>query len=244
MTQFPEVFAALAAPFGEYEVKTRSQAGRTLSYITARTAMNRLDDVLGPEGWWDEYIPSEHSVLCKLTIRLPDGSTLTKADAGGYAGMSDQGDDDKSGYSDAFKRAAVKFGVARYLYRDGVPAFAAAMHESIPQPGRSHSPPPQREYRGGDRSAGGNGNGGGNRQYDGPPRNGRGLFAWAKDQEQQRDVPLVNWINKLLKSRGIDARIVDLQGEVVAEVYQAAVRKLGAGDGPGRDEAHEEAMAN
>ena len=37
--------------------------------------------------------------------------------------MSDSGDDDKSGYSDAFKRAAVKFGVGRYLYRDGVPSF-------------------------------------------------------------------------------------------------------------------------
>jgi len=69
--------------------------------------MNRLDNVLGPENWWDEYIPSENSVLCRLSIRLPDGSTLTKADAGGYAGMADQGDDDKSGFSDAFKRAAV-----------------------------------------------------------------------------------------------------------------------------------------
>lgn len=91
--------------------------------------MNRLDHVLGPENWWDEYTPSENSVLCRLTIRLPDGSTLTKADAGGYAGMADSGDDDKSGYSDAFKRAAVKFGVARYLYRDGVPAF---VRERIP----------------------------------------------------------------------------------------------------------------
>src|SRR5207253_6216353 len=94
-----------------------------LHYITARTAMNRLDSVLGPENWWDDFVPLENSVTCRLTIRLPDGSTVTKADAGGYAGMADQGDDDKSGFSDAFKRAAAKFGVARYLYRDGVPAF-------------------------------------------------------------------------------------------------------------------------
>jgi hypothetical protein len=65
----------------------------------------------------------ENSVLCELTIRLPDGQTPDQGDAGGYAGMADSGDDDKSGYSDAFKRAAVKFGVARYLYRDGVPTF-------------------------------------------------------------------------------------------------------------------------
>src|SRR3954470_9918119 len=125
MTQHPDLFAALAAPFESHETKIRSQTGRQLHYITARTAMNRLDNVLGPENWWDEYVPSENSVLCRLTIRMPDGSTLTKCDAGGYAGMADSGDDDKSGYSDSFKRAAVKFGVARYLYRDGVPTFVS-----------------------------------------------------------------------------------------------------------------------
>jgi hypothetical protein len=125
-TKHPDIFAALVAPFAKDEVKTRSQAGRQFSYVTARVVMNRLDDVLGPENWWDEYFPMEHSVLCKLFIRLPDGSILTKSDAGGYAGMSDQGDDDKSGYSDSFKRAAVKFGVGRYLYRDGVPSYRQA----------------------------------------------------------------------------------------------------------------------
>jgi hypothetical protein len=123
VTKFPEIFDALASDFDPAEVKSRPQSGRQLYYITARTAMNRLDYVLGPENWWDRYTPHENSVLCRLTIRLPDGSILSKCDAGGYAGMSDSGDDDKSGYSDAFKRACVKFGVARYLYRDGVPSY-------------------------------------------------------------------------------------------------------------------------
>ena len=134
MTKYPDLFAALAAPFEHHEVKVRSQAGRQLHYITARTAMNRLDNVLGPENWWDEYVPAENSVLCRLTIRLPDGSTLTKSDAGGYAGMADSGDDDKSGFSDAFKRAAVKFGVARYLYRDGVPALRPRARPAVAEP--------------------------------------------------------------------------------------------------------------
>src|SRR5262249_46230422 len=106
------------------EVKIRSQGGRQLHYVTARTVMNRLDDVLGPENWWDDFVPLEHSVICRLSIRLPDGAVLTKSDAGGYAGMAAPGDDDKSGFADAFKRAAVKFGVGRYLYRDGIPKFA------------------------------------------------------------------------------------------------------------------------
>ncbi len=137
MTKFPDLFAALAAPFESYEVKLRTApGGRQLHYITARTAMNRLDSVLGPENWWDEYVPSQNSVLCKLTLRLPDGSTVTKCDAGGYAGMADQGDDDKSGFSDAFKRAAAKFGVARYLYRDGVPAFVREREPGAAEAGR------------------------------------------------------------------------------------------------------------
>ncbi len=122
MTKYPEIWAALARPFAPEDVKFLKK-GPGFHYITARTAMNRLDEVLGPENWWDEYIPCQDSVICKLSIGLPDGRVLTKADAGGYAGMADAGDDDKSGFSDAFKRAAVKFGVARYLYKDGVPTF-------------------------------------------------------------------------------------------------------------------------
>lgn len=120
MTLYPDLWNALAAEFYPGDVKTRKQGGRDLSYITARTAMNRFDDVLGPENWWDDYRPNgETSIICALSIVLPDGRTLTKQDAGGAAGMSDAGDDDKSTFSDAFKRAAVKFGVGRYLYQDG-----------------------------------------------------------------------------------------------------------------------------
>src|SRR5262245_23206781 len=134
MNQHLELFTALAQPFEPEEVKVRPQGGRQLQYITARTVMNRLDDVLGPANWWDDFLPQEHSVICRLTIRLPDGTTLTKSDAGGYAGMTDSGDDDKSGFSAAFKRAAVKFGIGRYLYRDGVPRFLRerAPHGSPP----------------------------------------------------------------------------------------------------------------
>ena len=74
MTQHSNLFAALAAPFDSDEVKLRSQGGRQLHYVTARNVMNRLDDVLGPENWWDDYVPLEHSVVCRLTIRLPDGT--------------------------------------------------------------------------------------------------------------------------------------------------------------------------
>jgi hypothetical protein len=145
--QFFDLFRALARPFEPGEVKSRPQGGRQLQYITARTVMNRLDEVLGPANWWDHYTPCEHSVICQLTIRLPDGETVTKQDAGGNAGMQDAGDDDKSGFSDAFKRAAVKFGVGRYLYKDGVARLPAEQptHDKNDAPPASKMTPPRAE---------------------------------------------------------------------------------------------------
>ena len=140
MTRYVDLFVALAADFEPGVVKWIPQGGRSVPYISSRTAMNRLDDVVGPDGWWDDYVPSQHSVLCKLTIRLPDGSTVTKQDAGGHAGMQDEGDDEKSAYSDAFKRAAVKFGVGRLLYGDGSATFTPPALRSREVDSKSTSP--------------------------------------------------------------------------------------------------------
>ena len=247
MTKYPDLFAALAAPFETHEVKIRAAAGgRQLHYITARTAMNRLDTVLGPENWWDEYHPGANSVMCRLTLRLPDGSTLTKCDAGGYAGMADQGDDDKSGFSDAFKRAAAKFGVARYLYRDGVPAFvqehvgtveAPAEPTASPAPnGRHERPERERAARPASAPA--------ERGMSGAaPRSGRALFAWTKEQEQRHEVGLLKYLNNWGKLQDFPGRMIDWDDDQVALAYAEATRKLQA-VGNGRQEAHEEALSN
>jgi hypothetical protein len=240
MTQHPDLFAALAAPFDPSEVKVRSAASRQLHYITARTAMNRLDNVLGPENWWDEYVPSENSVLCRLTIRMPDGSTLTKADAGGYAGMADSGDDDKSGYSDAFKRAAVKFGIARYLYRDGVPTFVqeriGSTEPATPaaDPAQSSAPLHSQAPAPAQRQGSANGN---------TPRTGKALFAWTKEQEQRYQVGLLKYLNGWAKLQEFPGRMIDWDAEQVALAYSEASRKLQSIQ-PAQSEAYEEALAN
>lgn len=249
MTKYPDLFASLAAPFEPQEVKVRSHSGRQLHYITARTAMNRLDNVLGPENWWDEYSPSENSVLCRLTIRLPDGSCLTKSDAGGYAGMADSGDDDKSGYSDSFKRAAVKFGVARYLYRDGVPTFvqertpapavetpatAAVADTNAPSQTAAPSPATPTAPSSPTRNGAANGN---------PPRTGKALFAWTKDQEQRYEVGLLKYLNQWAKLQDFPGRMIDWDAEQVSFAYQEACRKLQPLQ-TSFSEAFEEALAN
>jgi Rad52/22 family double-strand break repair protein len=228
MTQHPDLFAALAAPFDPGELKLRSQAGRQMPYVTARTIMNRLDEVLGPENWWDDFVPLEHSVICRLTIRLPDGTVLTKCDAGGYAGLADPGDDDKSGFADAFKRTAVKFGVGRYLYRDGVPRFSST---AAPSSGESEAsepldtsatagavplslptPPSPRQS---DEAAS-------------VPRTGRALFAWTKNQDEKHEYALLKHLSDWAKTQDLPARMVDWDSEQVAHAYAEACRRVRA----------------
>lgn len=128
-TIFPEIWNALSAPFTKEQIKTRpGSRGMQLQYITARTAMNRLDEVLGPENWEDEFGETKDGLSCRITVTLPDGRRVTKMDGGGFADMPQEDDTEKSAFSDAFKRAAVKFGVARYLYHDGIPTHHAVNH--------------------------------------------------------------------------------------------------------------------
>src|SRR5260370_19593945 len=113
---------ALAAPFDPREVKFKAAVvsgsrAMALAYIDARVIQDRLDAVVGVLGWQDEYecLP-DGSVVCKLRLRLGD-EWITKMDVGGPSEQPDEGDRRKAAFSDALKRAAVKFGIGRYLYR-------------------------------------------------------------------------------------------------------------------------------
>lgn len=225
--QYSDLFTALAAPFDAAEVKVRSQGGRQLQYVTARTVMNRLDEVLGPENWWDSYTLQGQGILCSLSIRLPDGSILTKQDAGGFAGMTSEEDNEKSGYSDAFKRGAVKFGVARYLYRDGVPHLEGAAQEVEPEvPTRwdpSHAVdrdqqrqgprPPRREHDQPD-------------DVGRPPMTGRELFAMAKKAEERLGTKILSSIIAAAKELGISGRTIDWTPSQIAKVWPIAEKLI------------------
>lgn len=229
-TRYPELFASLAAPFEPTEVKRldKAKGGKAIHYVTARTVMNRLDQVLGPENWWDAYQPSgESSVLCMLTVRLPDGQVVSKCDAGGAAGMSDEGDNDKSAHSDAFKRAASKFGVGRYLYKDGVPQYVRDyLHgetnkvetptpalPSRPAPAALPSPAPASEPLP-------------TPLPPGCPADGKALYKWLKDQELACRFELSKYISQWAKLQGMPVKILGWDGDHVADGYREAVRKI------------------
>lgn len=96
------------------------------AHIDARDVMDRLDEVVGPGNWEDEYvILSDDAVMCRLSVRLgPGGMMVTKSDVGTAETARNKNPDRpgmqegmKALFSDALKRTAIKFGIGRYLYR-------------------------------------------------------------------------------------------------------------------------------
>lgn len=131
-----QVIAALLRPFDPKLVswrvgnvsKTNKNLGRALCYIDARDVMRRLDEAVGATNWSDRYEVHGPKTVCYLSIRIP-GSTewVTKADAAGDSAVEAE----KGAISDAFKRAAVKWGVGRYLYDVDSPQVALNDYKQI-----------------------------------------------------------------------------------------------------------------
>lgn len=109
-----EIQEALSKPLDhrlvKWKIQTNPKKGKEYSqvvaYIDARDAAECLDQATGGQ-WSDNYaLPVVGKGLeCALTV-----CGETRKDVG-------LGDDAKELYSDSFKRAAVKFGVGRFLYR-------------------------------------------------------------------------------------------------------------------------------
>lgn len=129
-----EMFDQLCAPFPTAYVKWRvgrtnerwrkegdQLKGEPFCYVDARTVMDRFDAVCGPSGWQNNYTPGVGtSIVCNIGISFPimlndqqiGHQWIYKGDGAGPSDM----EADKGTLSDAFKRAAVRWGVGRYLY--------------------------------------------------------------------------------------------------------------------------------
>lgn len=117
--------AALKVPFPSEDVewrigrsgignKTSKPWAMVLAYITNRAIMDRLDEVCGPENWANDFrpAPSGEGVLCGIGIRL-EGEWVWKWDGAENTNFEAI----KGGLSGSMKRAAVQWGIGRYLYK-------------------------------------------------------------------------------------------------------------------------------
>ena len=116
-------FKKLAEPFPAEDIEWRAQRTGVasngnpwvmcLAYVTNRAIQQRLDDVLGPEKWRNEYKQApEGGTLCGISIKCKD-EWITKWDGA----ENTQVEAVKGGLSGAMKRAAVQWGIGRYLYK-------------------------------------------------------------------------------------------------------------------------------
>lgn len=112
------LLADLLKPFDPKEVQWRAQTvtkdgtkALALAYIDARAVMERLDAVCFPQNWQCRYLFNDKKTICEIGIKWGD-EWIWKADGAGDSDVEAE----KGALSDAFKRAAVKWGIGRYLY--------------------------------------------------------------------------------------------------------------------------------
>ena len=84
-----------------------------LLYQDARCAMNILDSTLGPTAWQKEYYEAAGLLFCRIGIYDEEKKQwIWKSDTGSKSNI----EEGKGQASDAFKRAAVAWGIGRELY--------------------------------------------------------------------------------------------------------------------------------
>jgi len=125
----PDQIAALDAPLNKANVKTRSQAGRELSYVEAWHAIAEANRIFGFDGWDRETVELRqlgdvrmvgdkarvgYSARVRITVRA-DGQSIIREGCGFGSGIdkdSDQAHESalKEAESDAMKRALMTFG--------------------------------------------------------------------------------------------------------------------------------------
>jgi hypothetical protein len=121
------MFDELCRPFAAEEIEWRigstnadKTKGMALAYMDARAVMDRFDAVCGPDGWQCNYTMSGAIAICNIGVLMPSGNWIWKADGAGATDVEGE----KGMLSDALKRAAVRWGVGRYLYEMDSPWVA------------------------------------------------------------------------------------------------------------------------
>lgn len=98
-------------PF-KWRVQSTNQHGSNcVAYIDARDVQDLLDDVVGAENWQVKYEEHKGNLFASIGIMVEE-NWVWKSDCGTESQVEKQ----KGEASDAFKRAAVMWGIGRFLY--------------------------------------------------------------------------------------------------------------------------------
>lgn len=122
----------LSEPFPESQISWRAQVvskdgtkAMALAYIDARDVITRLNSVCGVAGWQCRYSHADQKTVCDIGIKVGN-EWIWKANGAGDTDIEAE----KGALSDAFKRAAVLWGIGLYLYDMPCPWVPCESYES------------------------------------------------------------------------------------------------------------------
>src|SRR5215469_11844378 len=155
--QWDDIARQLSEPFDPRDVdfrvqgKANEQTGRAqvVAYIDARAVQERLDAVVGAGNWSFDWQPL---VIDKGEVMVAKGTVticgVSKSDAGSASNFEQS----LGAVSHCFKRAAVHWGIGRYLYNLPINWVSVERSGRIPEPVlrdlRSRLPRPDRAAAG------------------------------------------------------------------------------------------------
>ena len=147
---FKTIAAELSQPFEPEDLEWRVQTtmkdntkGLAVAYVTNRAIQDRLDAVVGPENWRNEFRPwhgdgKKDAQICGISIYHEGrGEWITKFDGAEDSDIEPV----KGGLSDSMKRAAVQWGIGRLLYK------LDPVWVDVEQKGKSYAIPGRERYK-------------------------------------------------------------------------------------------------
>lgn len=102
-------------PFKWRVQSVNEYAAVCVAYIDSRDVQEILDSVVGPEKWQSDYKDVKGNLFAGIGIHTESG-WVWKWDCG----IESKTEAEKGEASDSFKRAAVKWGIGRFLYDLGI----------------------------------------------------------------------------------------------------------------------------
>jgi hypothetical protein len=112
-----------AMPYKWRVQESKEHGANCVAYIDARDVMDRLDEVVGMGNWQSKYESHNGNLYCAIGIKIGD-SWVWKTDCGSESNIEKE----KGEASDALKRAAVQWGIGRFLYNLPIERLKTKQH--------------------------------------------------------------------------------------------------------------------
>ena len=145
-----DLMERLQEPFDESLMEWKPERGNELPYFHWTVYQQRLDRVCGMNWTADFVNHGDGQIECEVSIKFPCGTVVRRSDVGEDEEITIKATGEVrrifgTGRAQAFKRAAVAFGVGRYVYQMKPRKKGQRPPQRAQQTPAQQAPPPQQE---------------------------------------------------------------------------------------------------